>query len=93
MGGQEPTKHSREDKGKSIEIAVKKAEIVLALAEIEAERARVRQEATQLVGRGVQKKDVMVAPSEGATNSLSDDEKGESIVLATKKARDEGCYG
>jgi len=67
-----------------------KAEIVLALAEIEAERARVRQEATKLVGRGVQKKDIMVAPSEGATNSLSDDEKGRAVELATKKAKNEG---
>ena len=66
-----------------------KAEIVLALAEIEAERAKVRQEATQLVGRGVQKKDVMVSNLRVLTNSLND-EKGRAVDVAIKKARDKG---
>jgi len=64
-----------------------KAEIVLALAEIEAERARVRQEATQLVGRGVQKKDVMVVGQEPPTIN---EDKGKSIEIAVKKAKDQG---
>jgi len=65
-----------------------KAEVVLKLAEIEEERARRRQEATQLAGKDKNGKPLFKSSVVGQEPPTED--KGRSIELAVKKARDQG---
>jgi len=53
----------------------------MVLWEIEEERAKIRQSNTKLVGKGIQKRDVMVVPESGTAIN-----NGKSIKIAANRA-------